>query len=96
MTRGARGSAVGSEGDAFCAIRDLLERIGGRDASPEEVEEVRGSLELLYSKLMRLRSLSPAFRRVDFSEKVWALMRRIGKPAMPATRSPLGRAASFL
>lgn len=96
MNRGAGGDGNAPAQDEFLAVRDLVEKIGNRQATSEEVESVRPALETLYAKLMRIRSLSPAFRRVDFSEEVWMLMRRIGKKVQPVPGSAIGRAASFL
>ena len=96
MTRGDEGNRDYVPSDAFTVVRDFMDRIGDREPTAEEISEVRPALEELYQKLERIRKMSPATRKVDVSERVWGLLRRIGKKPLPVPRRPFGRAASFL
>ncbi len=64
----------------------------------EELQSIRPALEELHAKLLKLRAMGPAFRGVDFSPELWALMRLIGKKAEPVGGDSVFRriAASFL
>ena len=96
MTMGAGGNADAPDADVFAVVRVFLERIGRREPTKEELQELQPALEALYEKVMRIRRLSPSFRRVDLSDQVWSLLRRIGVKPRPATGGAFGRAASFL
>ena len=94
--RGARGNSSGSDADSTVVVHDFLDRVGKRRPSDEEIGEIRPALESLYDRLVKIRSMSPAYRRVDLSDQVWGLLERIGKRRLPGTRGSIGRAASFL
>lgn len=96
MDRGAEGDRIAPETDAFTVVHDFMEKLGDRMPTADEIAGVRPALEALHEKLMRLRAMSPLFRRVDFSERIWKMMELVGKKPQPAPRSALGRAASFL
>ena len=69
-----------------------------RRPSLEELQEIRPALEELHAKLMKLRAMGPAFRGIDFSPELWALLRLVGKKAEPVGGDSVLRpiAASFL
>lgn len=94
--RGTDGDGDGPGADAFVVVRDFLERLGDRAPNAEDVMPIRPALEVVYEKLMRLREISPAYRRLDLSDRLWSLMQMIGKKPQPAIRTAFGRAASFL
>ena len=96
MKRGAGGSTDAPGPNAFQAVHDYVDRIGKREPTAEELAEIRPALEELYAKLLRLRRMSASFRKVDFSDRIWSLMKRIGKKPLPGSGSAFGRAASFL
>ena len=96
MTRGAGGNVDAPDADVFAVVRVFLDRSGNRVPTREELQELRPALVALYEKVMRLRRLSPSFRRIDLSDQVWSMLRRIGVKPRPAVGGPFGRAASFL
>jgi hypothetical protein len=80
---------------AFEVVRDFLERLGERRPKPGELREIRPALEALYRKLIRVRERSGNYGGVDFSPRVWALMKLVGKKPLRARRR-MGRAAGLL
>ena len=96
MNRGAEGDCIAPDGGAVAVIREFLASLGECRPTQSELRKIRPSLEALYERLMRVRSLGRAFRRVDFDREIWRLMERIGKKSRPASGGSLGRAASFL
>ena len=94
--RGAGGDSDVAPADALVTVREFLDRVGDRRPTAEEIREIAPALEKLYERLVKLRSLAPAYRRVDLSDRIWELMARIGKKKLPPSRGSLGRAASFL
>ena len=82
------------------AVSRFLETLVREKRRPtlDELRSVRPALEELHGKLVKLRSMGPAFQGIDFSPELWALMRLIGKKAEPVGGDSVLRriAASFL
>ncbi len=61
--------------DSLDVVREFLTELGGRTPTRGEVQEIGAHLEEIESRVLRLRKLAPAYRRVDLSKDIRVLLR---------------------
>ena len=89
---GEREMEWGDEGrDSMDVVRDFLTNLGGRTPTRGEVQKIGSHLEELESRVLRLRKLAPAYRKLDLSKDVRVLLR-----ILRSKSGGLRSAASFL
>ena len=82
----------GDEGrDSMDVVRDFLTNLSGRTPTRGEVQKIGSNLEELESRVLRLRKLAPAYRKLDLSKDVRVLLR-----ILRSKSGGLRSAASFL
>ena len=82
----------GDEGkDSVDVVRDFLIKLGGRTPTRGEVQKIGAHLEEIESRVLRLRKLAPAYRKVDLSKDIRVLLR-----ILRSKSGGLRSAASFL
>jgi len=89
---GERDMEWGDEGrDSMDVVRDFLMNLSGRTPTRGEVQKIGSHLEELESRVLRLRKLAPAYRKLDLSKDVRVLLR-----ILRSKSGGLRSAASFL
>jgi hypothetical protein len=77
--------------DSLDVVREFLTEFGGRTPTRGEVQKIGAHLEEIESRVVRLRKLAPAYRRVDLSKDIRVLLR-----ILRSKSGGLRSAASFL
>lgn len=77
--------------DAIEVVRAFIENLGGRTPTRAEVGSIGAELEELERRVLRLRTMAPAFRSISLGEDVEKLLKILREK-----RGGLSRAASFL